>query len=284
MAGLLRAHLRAQLQAPNPGRPIRYTHRHRSLFISDAHLATRACRADALLDFLRRNDAGTIYLVGDIIDFWRIRRGAPWPRAHGDVVQLLLQKMRSGTRLVLIPGNHDEGLRDFCGASFDGIEIVDECVHITADGRRLLVVHGDAFDGVVRYAKWLACLGDRGTVMARRLKAPVQWVRRQLGFEAWSLSGYLKLKAKTAINFIGKFEHELTEEARGRGLDGVVCGHIHHAAQRKVDGVEYVNCGDWVESCTAITEDASGRLQIVRWLDVRDGVEEVEAPRLQGAA
>jgi len=276
VAGLLRSEMRT----------IHQRRRNRTLFISDLHLATRACRAQTLLDFLQNNDADAIYLVGDIIDFWRVRRGAPWPPAHNEVVQTLLRKMRSGTRVVLIPGNHDEGLRDFCGTCLDGIEVLRECVHTTADGRRLLVVHGDEFDGVVRYAKWLAFLGDRGTVLLRRLKVPVQWARRQLGFEAWSLSSYLKLKAKTAINFVGQFEHELIEEARRRGVDGVVCGHIHHAAQRNVGGIQYLNCGDWVESCTAIAEDAAGRLQIVRWPEVMRQRQLAAAtpPRLQGAA
>jgi UDP-2,3-diacylglucosamine pyrophosphatase LpxH len=260
--------------------------RNRTLFLSDLHLATRACRAQALLDFLQHNDAHTIYLVGDVIDFWRVKRGAPWPPAHNEVVQTLLRKMRTGSRLVLIPGNHDEGLREFCGTSLDGIEVLRECVHTTADGRRLLVTHGDEFDGVVRYAKWLAFMGDRGNGLVRRLKAPVQWVRRHLGLEAWSLSSYLKLKAKTAVNFIGKFEDELIEEARRRCVDGIVCGHIHHAANRSVGGIQYLNCGDWVESCTAITEDADGRFQIVHWLDVMCDRQlgETTAARLQGAA
>ena len=276
MAGMLRAQKRAAHQRL----------RSRTIFLSDLHLATRACRAQVLLDFLQHNDADTIYLAGDIIDFWRVKRGAPWPPAHNEVVQTLLRKMRTGSRVVLIPGNHDEGLRDFCGTCLDGIEVMRESVHATADGRRILVVHGDEFDGVVRYAKWLAFMGDRGHGLVRRLKAPVQWVRRHLGLEAWSLSSYLKLKAKTAINFVGQFEHELIEEARRRGVDGIVCGHIHHAANRTVDGIQYLNCGDWVESCTAITEDASGRLQIVRWLEVmRDRqLAEQAAPRLQGAA
>jgi UDP-2,3-diacylglucosamine pyrophosphatase LpxH len=276
VAGLLRTQMRGMHQLQ----------RSRTLFLSDLHLATRACRAQVLLDFLQHNDAETIYLVGDVIDFWRVKRGAPWPPTHNEVVQTLLRKMRSGSRVVLIPGNHDEGSREFCGTALDGIEVLHESVHTTADGRRLLVVHGDEFDGVVRYAKWLAFMGDRGHGLVRRLKSPVQWVRRHLGFEAWSLSSYLKLKAKTAVNFIGKFEHELIEEARRRGVDGIVCGHIHHAASRSVGGIQYLNCGDWVESCTAITESGDGRLQIVCWLDVMRHRQPAETPtpRLQGAA
>ena len=260
--------------------------RSRTLFLSDVHLATRACRAHALLDFLQHNDAGTIYLVGDIVDFWRIKRGAVWPQSHSDVVQALLHKMRSGTRLVFIPGNHDEGFRDYCGMSLNGIEIRRDCLHTTADGLRLLVTHGDAFDVVVRYVKWLAFFGDRGHGLARSLNSPLRWTRRHLGFGSWSLSAYLKLKVKTAVNFIGEFEEALVAEARRRGVDGVVCGHILHAAQRDVGGIRYLNCGDWVESCTAIAEDATGKLHVIDWLAAMRERERgpAEAPRLREAA
>jgi UDP-2,3-diacylglucosamine pyrophosphatase LpxH len=241
--------------------------RNRTLFLSDVHLATRACRAHALLDFLHHNEADTIYLVGDIVDFWRIKRGAVWPQSHSDVVQALLNKMRTGARLVYIPGNHDDGLRDYCGTRLGGIEILRDCVHTTADGRRLLVTHGDQFDVVVRYAKWLAFLGDRGHGIARSLNSPLQWTRRHFGFGLWSLSAYLKLKVKTAVNFIGEFEDALVAEARRCAIDGVVCGHIHHASNRNVGGIQYVNCGDWVESCTAIAEDATGTLHMINWLE-----------------
>jgi UDP-2,3-diacylglucosamine pyrophosphatase LpxH len=237
----------------------------RTLFLSDIHLATRACRADALLDFLYHHDADTIYLVGDIVDFWRIKRGAVWPQSHSEVVQILLRKMRGGTRLVFVPGNHDEALRDYCGTSLSGIEVVRDCVHTTADGRQLLVMHGDEFDVVVRYAKWLAFLGDRGHDLARSINSPLQWTRRHFGFGLPSLSAYVKLKVKTAVNFIREFEDALAAEARRRGVDGVVCGHIHHAAHRMVGGIQYLNCGDWVESCTAVAEDAGGKLNVIEW-------------------
>jgi UDP-2,3-diacylglucosamine pyrophosphatase LpxH len=241
--------------------------RHRTMFLSDVHLATRGCRADALLDFLQHNDAETIYLVGDIVDFWRVKRGAVWPQSHSDVVQALLRKMRSGTRLVFVPGNHDEGLRDYCGTCLNGIEILRDSVHTTAGGLRLLVTHGDQFDVVVRYARWLAFLGDRGHGIARSLNSPLRWTQRHFGFGLWSLSAFLKLKVKTAVNFIGEFEDALVAEARGRGVDGVVCGHIHHAAHRTIGGIQYLNCGDWVESCTAIAEDAAGKLHVIDWLE-----------------
>ncbi len=187
---------------------------YRALFISDIHLGTRACQADALLDFLKHHDAETIYLVGDIIDFWRMRRGPIWLQSHNDVLQKLLRKVRKGTRIVYIPGNHDEALRDYCGMHFGGIEIHRDFVHITADGRRLLVMHGDEFDVVVRYAKWLAFLGDRSYEFALWCNHPLNWMRRRLGFGYWSLSAYLKQRVKAAVNFIGEFEEALADEAK----------------------------------------------------------------------
>lgn len=244
--------------------------RHRSIFLSDVHLGTRASQAGALLEFLKVNDADTIYLVGDIVDFWRVKRGPVWPQSHNDVMQKLMRKVRKGTRLVYIPGNHDEGLRDYCGAHFGGIEIVRQCVHETADGKRLLVMHGDEFDVVVRYARWLAMLGDHGYELALACNAPLNWARRRLGLGYWSLSARLKLRVKQAVNFIGDFELALAAEARRHGADGIVCGHIHHAADRMIDGVRYLNCGDWVESRTALVEDRGGKISLVRWSDMRD--------------
>ncbi len=239
--------------------------RHRAIFISDLHLGTRAAQAPALLDFLRHNEADVIYLVGDIIDFWKIRRGPAWQQSHNDVLQKLLRKARKGARIVFIPGNHDEALRDYCGQTFGGIEIVRDTIHERADGRRYLVMHGDEFDVVVRYAKWLAFLGDRSYELALWTNAPLNWLRRHLGLGYWSLSAYLKLRIKSAVNFIGEFEENLAEAARHKGADGVICGHIHHAADRMIDGVHYLNCGDWVESCTAIVETDAGAMKLVRW-------------------
>jgi UDP-2,3-diacylglucosamine pyrophosphatase LpxH len=237
----------------------------RTLFISDVHLGTRTAQADQLLDLLRWCDADVIYLVGDIIDFWRVRRGPHWPQSHNDVLQKLMRKVRKGTRLILIPGNHDEGLRDYAGMRFGGVEIHRDHVHVTAQGRRYVVMHGDEFDVVVRTAKWLALLGDRGYELALRLNTPLNWVRRHFGLGYWSLSAYLKNRVKKAVAFIGAFEEAVAAEARRRAADGIVCGHIHHAADRIFEGVHYLNCGDWVESCTAIIEAHDGRLRVVRW-------------------
>jgi UDP-2,3-diacylglucosamine pyrophosphatase LpxH len=237
----------------------------RALFISDIHLGTRAAQAEPLLDFLRHCEADTIYLVGDIVDFWKVRRGPHWPQTHNDVVQKLLRRARKGTRVVLIPGNHDEGLRDYAGLRFGGIEIRTDIVHETAKGRRYLVMHGDEFDIVVRTARWLAYLGDHGYEFALWLNQPLNWVRRHLGLGFWSLSAYLKYRVKGAVAFIGAFEEAVATEARRRGVNGVICGHIHHASDRAFGGIHYLNCGDWVESCTAIVETYDGELRLVAW-------------------
>lgn len=242
--------------------------KYRTLFISDVHLGTRACQAEMLLDFLREHDAETIYLVGDIVDFWRIRRGAVWPQTHNDVLQKILRKVRKGTHVVFIPGNHDDGLRQYAGQKFGGIDIELNAIFTTANGRKYLVMHGDEFDVVVRYAKWLAFLGDRGYELALWANWPLNFVRRRFGLGYWSLSSYLKLRVKSAVNFIGEFEDKLSGEASRRDVDGIICGHIHHAASRQMNEVHYLNTGDWVESCTAIGETHAGEFELIRWLDV----------------
>jgi len=243
----------------------------RALFISDVHLGTRTAQAERLIDLLRRCDADVIYLVGDIIDFWKVRRGPYWPQTHNDVLQKLMRKVRKGTRLVLVPGNHDEALRDYAGMQFGGVEVHRDTLHTTARGRRYVVMHGDEFDVVVRTARWLALLGDRGYEFALWLNHPLNWVRRHLGLGYWSLSAYLKYRVKKAVAFIGAFEEAVATEARRRGADGIICGHIHHAADRNVHGTHYLNCGDWVESCTAVVETRDGELRVIQWAEVGHG-------------
>lgn len=250
---------------------------YRTLFISDIHLGTRACQAEMLLDFLRRHDADTIYLVGDVVDFWRIRRGAVWLQSHNDVIQKLLRKVRKGTRMIYIPGNHDEGIRDYVGQRFGGIEIERQAVFETASGRKYLVIHGDEFDVVVRHAKWLAFLGDRGYALSLWLNWPLNIVRRRFGLGYWSLSSYLKHSVKSAVNFIGDFEKNLAAEAGRQNVSGVICGHIHHAASRQFGDIHYLNTGDWVESCTAIGETHDGAFEMINWLDVVRARERAEA-------
>jgi UDP-2,3-diacylglucosamine pyrophosphatase LpxH len=240
--------------------------RFRALFISDVHLGTRGCQAEQFLDFLRHHDADIIYLVGDIVDGWQLRSSWYWPSTHNDVVQKLLRKVRKGARLVYIPGNHDEFLRDFYGTHFGGVEVVADALHVGADGRRYHVTHGDNFDLVVRHARWLALLGDHAYRFALVLNTTFNVVRRRLGLPYWSLSQWAKLKVKNAVNYIGAFETTLTMEAERHQVDGVICGHIHHAAMRDIGGLRYINCGDWVESCTAAVEHPDGRFEIVSWI------------------
>ena len=237
----------------------------RTLFVSDLHLGTRGAQAEMFLDFLKDHEAETIFLVGDIVDCWRLKRGWYWPQSHNDVVQKLLRQSRKGARIVYIPGNHDEVLRDYIGTHFGGIEVVQQTIHETAGGKRYLLIHGDEFDVVVRYAKWLALLGDWAYVVALTFNTYFNVARRKLGFGYWSLSAWLKLKVKNAVNFIGEFEGAVVEAARREQVQGVICGHIHHAADRDMDGIHYLNCGDWVESCTALVEHQDGRLEIIDW-------------------
>jgi UDP-2,3-diacylglucosamine pyrophosphatase LpxH len=253
----------------------------RTLFLSDIHLGTKGCQAATLLDFLRFYDADTIYLVGDIVDGWQLKSGWFWPQTHNDVVQKLLRKARKGARLIYIPGNHDEFLRDYYGTHLGGIEVVEDAFHLAANGKRYLVIHGDLFDVVIRHARWLALLGDKAYDLAIWLNTHFNVIRRAFGLTYWSLSQWAKLKVKNAVNFIGAFEQALAGEARRRGADGVICGHIHHAVIRRQDGFSYINCGDWIESCTAVVEHFDGRFEIVKWTP---GEQWLGAPRLPPAA
>ncbi|QRM55675.1 UDP-2,3-diacylglucosamine diphosphatase [Sinorhizobium sp. BG8] len=237
----------------------------RTLFLSDIHLGSKAAKADFLLDFLRHHEAATIVLVGDIIDGWRLKRNWYWPQSCNDVVQKLLRKARKGTRIVYIPGNHDEFLRDFPGTHFGGIEVVPQMLHEAADGRRYLVLHGDEFDVVVRNARMLAYLGDWAYDAAMAINIALAAVRRRIGLPYWSFSAWAKLQVKHAVNFIGEFQRVVAEEARKHAADGVICGHIHHATIEDIDGIRYINTGDWVESCTAIVENFDGRMELVTW-------------------
>jgi UDP-2,3-diacylglucosamine pyrophosphatase LpxH len=239
--------------------------RMRTLFLSDIHLGSRGCQAERLLDFLRHYDADLIYLVGDIVDGWQLKSGWYWPQAHNDIVQKLLRKARKGARVIYIPGNHDEFLRGFYGTHFGGIEVVESAIHEAADRRRYLVIHGDLFDVVIRNARWLALLGNTAYDLAMFCNRHFNTIRRLLGLPYWSLSQWAKLKVKNAVNFIGEYEAALAGEASRHDVDGVICGHIHHAVIRHENSLIYVNCGDWVESCTAVVEHFDGRLEIINW-------------------
>ena len=239
--------------------------RYRTIFISDFHLGTRRTQAEQLLDFLRHTESDELYLVGDIIDNWSLARAWYWEQAHNDVIQKLLRKARKGTRVTYIPGNHDSQFRDFCGQRFGNVRVEREAVHTTADGRRYLVLHGDKFDGVVLYAEWLAHLGDMAYAVAVASNVVVNKVRRFFRMPYWSLSAYLKRRVKRAVEFISRFETAMARAARRADAVGVVCGHIHTAEERWIDGIHYCNDGDWMESCTALVEHADGRLELLDW-------------------
>jgi UDP-2,3-diacylglucosamine pyrophosphatase LpxH len=238
----------------------------RAVFISDIHLGTAGCQAHALMEFLRAYPSQSLYLVGDIIDGWQLRRRWYWPQSHNDVVQKLLRRARKGCRVVFVPGNHDEFARGFIGHQFGGIEVLDEAVHTTVLGKKLWVTHGDYFDGVIQCAKWLAYVGDNLYEFTLRLNRYLNHWRAKLGLPYWSLSAFLKHKVKSALNYVTDFERAVAREARERGYHGVVCGHIHRAEMREIDGVLYCNDGDWVESLTALVEHYDGRLEIVHWV------------------
>jgi len=239
----------------------------RTIWISDTHLGTSGCKAELLLDFLKSTDCETLFLVGDIIDGWQLRKGWYWPPRHNDVVRCVLKKAKHGTRVVYVPGNHDEAFRDYVGLNFGGVELLPEAIHETADGRRLLILHGVEFDGVVLYARWLAFLGDYAYTLLLKLNGLINGVRRYLGLPYWSMSAEIKKRVKNAVQFISSFEQAVAHAAAERGANGVVCGHIHTAEIRTIGDVTYYNDGDWVESCTALVEHADGRMEIVDWAE-----------------
>ena len=255
--------------------------RYRAVFISDIHLGTRGCQADLLLDFIRHMECQQLYLVGDIIDGWKLKGGWWWPQSHNDVLQKILRLARKGVEVIYVPGNHDDRVRDFCGVHFGGVVVARDAIHETADGRRFLVTHGDEFDGVVQHARWLAVLGDQAYRALLAANTLFNRARRRLGFGYWSLSAFLKTRVKNALQFIENFEAAVAEEARRRGVDGVICGHIHKAEMRDIGGLLYINDGDWVESCTALVEHPDGALEILEWarMRARAGVRrEIQAP------
>ncbi len=244
-----------------------YPLRYRSIWISDIHLGSRGCQADFLLDFLQSTECKHLYLVGDIVDVWAMQGRIYWPEAHNRLLRALLDKARTGTKVVYIPGNHDEVFRGHIGTEFGNVAVRDELVHTTNDGRRFLITHGDRFDRVVQSGRWLAKLGSRTYDLLLVANSWVNDIRRYLGLEYWSLAAYLKHKVKNAVNYIGNYEQVVADEARRQRLDGMICGHIHHAEMRKIEGVLYCNCGDWVESCTALVERHDGGLELLRWTD-----------------
>jgi UDP-2,3-diacylglucosamine pyrophosphatase LpxH len=241
--------------------------RFRTIWLSDVHLGTRGCRAEALLEFLNTHECEFLYLVGDIIDFWRLKRSPYWPQTHSGFIRRVLSMAREGTMVTFVPGNHDEYVRRFCDLQLGNILVVREAVHRTADGRLLLVLHGDELDAVTRCHRWLAVLGDVSDELLMVLNRWFNHARRVLGFGYWSLAGYVKWKVKRAVMYVGDFESSVTGEAAHRGMDGVVCGHIHKAELRPIGAILYCNTGDWVESCTALAERADGSLVLLTFAE-----------------
>ncbi|MFN0117365.1 MAG: UDP-2,3-diacylglucosamine diphosphatase [Elusimicrobiota bacterium] len=241
---------------------------YRTIWISDIHLGTRNSKADFLLDFFKYNESRYLYLVGDIIDGWQLKSSWYWTQSHNDVIQKILRKARKGTKVFYVPGNHDEFLRHFGNIRFGEISMSSKMVHKMADGRKFLVMHGDQFDGVMQHARWLVKLGDHAYEIALTLNHWFNVIRRFLGFDYWSISAYLKSKVKNAVSFMSTYEQTVADSAKQQGVDGIICGHIHKAEIKTIDGILYCNDGDWVESCTALVEHFDGKLELVQWASV----------------
>ncbi len=244
----------------------------RTAFISDVHLGFKGCSADLLLEFLHAVEMDTLILVGDIIDVWSMKKSMFWPQSHNNVLRTILGKAKRGTKVIFVPGNHDEVFREYDGAVFGSLEIHNEYMHVGSDGRRMLVLHGDEFDSVVKFSPWLAKLGSNIYDVLLAVNPYINWLRRKFDLPHWSLSAYLKQKAKRAVQYIGSFEEAVAEAARRRGVETVICGHIHRAEMRDIGGVLYCNDGDWVESCTSLVEDMNGQLRLIDWPSLREQI------------
>lgn len=247
--------------------PTIYPHSVRSIWISDTHLGFRGCQAELLLNFLHSVHSNNLFLVGDIIDCWSLKRNFYWPQTHNNIIRTILGKAKHGTKVVYIPGNHDELFREYCGNVFGNVEIHKQYIHTTANGRRLLILHGDEFDSIVTHSRLLANIGSHAYGILIKLNVVVHFFRKLFNFTYWSLASHLKHKVKNAVNYISNFEQALTNVAAEKKVDGVVCGHIHHAQISEVNGVLYCNDGDWVESCTALIETHDGQLHLLRWTE-----------------
>ena len=242
--------------------------KYRTIFISDFHLGSKGCQSSMLLDFLRNTRSDYLYLVGDIIDGWRLKNKWFWPQEHNDVVQKILRKARHGTKVYYVSGNHDELVRKFVPINLGEVNIVNEVIHITADNKKLLILHGDKFDAIIRVAPWLAHLGDYAYDFALWINVTLNKIRKTLGYKYWSLSKFLKLKVKKAVSYINRYEEVVANYAYKKNMNGVVCGHIHHASDKIIGDVHYYNDGDWVENCSALVEHFDGKLELIYWKDI----------------
>jgi len=253
-------------------RPVHY----RAIFISDVHLGFSGCSAEFLLDFLRSTTCDYLYLVGDIIDIWQMKKKIYWPQAHNDVIRTILGKAKHGTKVIYVPGNHDEFLRDFDMLHLGNLQIINDCIHTTRTGKRLLIIHGDQFDAVVRCSRLVGMIGSSLYELLLNMNGVINYVRRKAGFPYWSLAGLIKHKVKHAVNYISNFEAALRYAAEQHQVDGLVSGHIHHAEISMVDDLIYGNCGDWVESCTALVERNDGSLELLHWTEQQHSIKTLE--------
>jgi len=242
---------------------------YRSIWISDFHLGTRGCQSELLLEFIKHTQSEKLYLVGDIIDGWALKNTWYWPQSHNDVVQKILRKARHGTEVFYISGNHDEVMRGFVPVNFGGVSILNQVIHETVDKKKYLVVHGDQFDGIIQCAKWLAMLGSITYDFLIYFNRYINFFRKKLGYEYWSLSNYLKFTVKNAVKFVSEYEKLVCNYAKQFKVEGIICGHIHHANMQNMNGIHYINDGDWVESCTALVEHFDGKLELINWTEKR---------------
>ena len=245
---------------------------YKTIWISDLHLGTRGCRSDMILEFIKYTQSEKLYLVGDIIDGWALKNSLYWPQMHNDIVQKILRKARHGTKVFYIAGNHDEMLRSFMPISFGAVQVCNQLIHEMVDGRKFLVINGDQFDGVIRSAKWLSILGSIAYEVLIKFNRYLNIAREIMGKEYWSLSKYLKHKVKNAVKFMSDYEQLVSNYVKKKNVDGIICGHIHHPAIQDMQGVQYINDGDWVESCTALVEHFDGSLELIYWFDKRKEV------------
>ncbi len=242
---------------------------YRSIWISDFHLGTRGCQSELLLEFIKHTQSEKLYLVGDIIDGWALKNTWYWPQSHNDVVQKILRKARHGAEVFYISGNHDEVMRGFVPVNFGGVSILNQVIHETVDKKKYLVVHGDQFDGIIQCAKWLAMLGSITYDFLIYFNRYINFFRKKLGYEYWSLSNYLKFTVKNAVKFVSEYEKLVCNYAKQFKVEGIICGHIHHANMQSMNGIHYINDGDWVESCTALVEHFDGKLELINWTEKR---------------
>ncbi len=248
----------------------------RTVWISDVHLGYKDCKAEFLLDFLECVECDTLYLVGDIIDIWSLSQSFHWPASHNQVLRTLLKKARDGVKVIYIPGNHDSVFRDYIGETFGAIEIHENCIHETLDGKRLLIMHGDELDNVIRFSRFTKIVGETAYDFLLFLSRITNKLRQRLGCSYWSLAGYIKARLNNAAQAIDCFERAVMDWAAHHAVDGVVCGHIHHPNIRMENGLLYCNDGDWIENCTAMIETRDGKLEILHWSDSRKRVKQLD--------